>query len=392
MFHAEPQCDFRVAANELYSAVEKIVLSGLLNDLTPSGKQSVRDPLSLVASLMSKYGPYGDEFEAVLVRRNALVSRGRRLASSASHPDGVLTCLFNADVSPVTRHIGHMVRARIVDLIQQLLSCCRGRHESICTRRFRQNEFSRGLDLHNRKSDVHPTLDVLPVSEQSTSPLRSALDEMSSKGSLREFVQIARAPPEFVDQRSEYERGVHHSACDDDLASVRKSLRNREGAEVRVAAHGPRRKRCATEHLRDLGVPELVRALSQVVSQNGSNFHVHFRCRGRLQKGLAAGLHIDTARIHNHFDLFGQDRWQQLAHGLDKISCKTCLGFSHLLRRHDGHRNLSEIIAHQVMNLTAIQQLRSAQGRVTPHRAIATDANWLAGHLGDFACEATNRA
>ena len=131
MYHAQPESDFRVAANELYSAVDNIVLACFLDDLTPAGMQGVRDPLSLVASLVAEDGPKGDEIEAVLVRRDALVRRGGKQASGARHSDGVLTRLFNANVRPVARHVGDVVRAWIVDLSQQLFRSGRWNHESV---------------------------------------------------------------------------------------------------------------------------------------------------------------------------------------------------------------------------------------------------------------------
>mmetsp|Transcript_21706 Transcript_21706/g.47988 ORF Transcript_21706/g.47988 Transcript_21706/m.47988 type:complete len:227 (+) Transcript_21706:786-1466(+) len=217
----------------------------------PSRQQGVGNPVGLAPSLVADHCAMENKLEPSEVGADAFIAACRRLPTGTRDSDSVWPALIQPHARPVAGHIGDVVCSWIMDLVQQLL--CHGcwADHAVCPRWFREDEMSTGFHLHNGKADVNPAVNGAPVCEKATRALCTALKQMSCKGALRELVKILSAPAELMDERPEDESRVHHAASDDNVASISKSLRNGEGAQVGIGCDRPFRKRQAAEHLHD---------------------------------------------------------------------------------------------------------------------------------------------
>ena len=149
-----------------------------------------------------------------------------------------------------------------------------------------------------------------------------------------------------------------------------------------------RRQRGAGIHLADVEPAQLVDPRQQIVAQHDGDLERHARRLAGLQHGVAAGLRIHAAGIGDDLDLPVGDLARQRAHhDAHEVGGIARLRIAQLLRRHDRHGDLGEIVAHQVVDVAVAHELRGGGLGVAPEAGMAADADRLLAMLIPSSCD-----
>ena len=181
-----------------------------------------------------------------------------------------------------------------------------------------------------------------------------------------------------MDQRAQRHGRIDAAAGDHHVGALGQRPRDREAAEIGVHAGDALGQLGAGVHLADVGLAQLLDARLQVVAQHQRDLERHARRLAGLQHGVAAGLRVHAAGIGDDLDLPVGDLLGQRPEHRDEIRRIARLRVAQLLRRHDRHGDLGEIVAHQVVDLAVAHELRGGGLGVAPEAGMAADADGLA--------------
>mmetsp|Transcript_41752 Transcript_41752/g.129981 ORF Transcript_41752/g.129981 Transcript_41752/m.129981 type:complete len:619 (-) Transcript_41752:55-1911(-) len=362
-----------VCADGLKARLDEVVHLEAFQHLPSAGQDGLVGSPRLVCRVVANDEHQIDGHPIVGDGGAHLVHVRRGLPAAAGDAHNVLSDLLNLHAREIAGDIRHMVCTRILDLVAELLGHAPEAHDTIGVRRLCEREGAVGVGLHNGISHVVPFL-VLVVREEAAGALGGALDEVTGAGAHAELVVLVRLPPELVHEDAQRQRTVHHSASDDDVGAVRQGRRDGHRSKIGVRArelhvgHG-----LAGEHLLAAGLPQLTHALGEVVAKDSTNLHGDLGLLADRSQGVTAAKRVHASGIDDHLDALLLERLDVSANHLDDRT-----GIAHALvllplPREDGHGQLGEVVAHEVVDIPLVDQLVLRQGDVAPHGAEAAD-------------------
>ena len=210
-------------------------------------------------------------------------------------------------------------------------------------------------------------IDAAPVEQRvPASGLGSTFVDVPGDDAGRDPVPVVRRPAMLVDQRSIGERRVGRSTGDHDVRLHAQRLDDRGRSDIGVRALDPVPH--GRQRLAGLHVPQLVTVLEQRVEPvhqvvPGNDRHPQWP-RGRnllegLEQSAPTSIRIHTAGVAHHPDSTTQQFRTQPCDQRYEITCVPCRGIPLALFLQDRHRDLGQIVEHQVVDRTGANlQLR----------------------------------
>jgi hypothetical protein len=169
---------------------------------------------------------------------------------------------------PVACDIRHEVVGRIADLIDKLLGDNAGRHEPARPDGFGHDEGAVLGHLCDRKSDIIPSGNPLPIGVVAAGRLGAALDQMADERAGRQPIKVINRPFELVDQRPERQGAVDATSSDDHVCAAIERSRDGKGSEIGIGAEQPAGQRRSREHLGDAGRTQAFHLRHEVVARD----------------------------------------------------------------------------------------------------------------------------
>ena len=312
--------------------------------------------------------------EAFGERGADLAGRAGRAAPRAAHLHAIFADSRHRHRGEVADDVRQQVGGGIADLVEHLLGHDRGRHLAARAGGLADDEAAVGLAVDDRVPDSRPVGHGIPVGVQPAGGLAAALDDVAGETAAREPVVVVVGPAELVHQHAQRHRRVDAAPGDHHLRARVERGADRRRAEIRIGAQHLLRQRRPAMHL--------VHAL---LAQRGQQRHhvVAFdhrdpqfdalRCGQRGQRACAA-VGIDAAGVAHHADAASGDLAQHRLHrDVDEIAGVAGFGLLQARAGEDRHRELGQVVEHEVVDRAARDQLRRSHGAVAPEAGGAAD-------------------
>mmetsp|Transcript_55497 Transcript_55497/g.180002 ORF Transcript_55497/g.180002 Transcript_55497/m.180002 type:complete len:292 (-) Transcript_55497:17-892(-) len=268
-----------------------------------------------------------------------------------------------------------MICSRVLDLVNQLLSDTPEAHNAISVWRLRYRKAAIGRHLCDGVAHVVPLL-CLVVSEQATSALSRAFQQVACTSAHTQLVILVILPAELVHEDTQHQGTIHAAAGDDDVAALGERRGDGFGTEVHVRTHElDIRDLLACEHLAEALPPKLRDPVGDVVAHDASNLEVNLGLSAHHLQCVAAAQRVHAASIAYDFDALGLDLL-----GIVSQHCRDAQGEAHArillpLLGQDRHRRLGKVVADEVATVPLVDKLLRRHVDVAPHRAVAADAD-----------------
>ena len=125
------------------------------------------------------------------------------------------------------------------------------------------------------------------------------------------------------------------------------------------------------------GRHEVVETRKDVVARHHANADLaaHAVLRGRLEQSLGTGHRIYAAGIGDHLDATFRHGRKHAFHGADEVARVTHAGIALFLFLQNRHRDFSEVVEHQVIDLTTFHLTTRRFQPVAPEALTAGDAH-----------------
>mmetsp|Transcript_949 Transcript_949/g.2851 ORF Transcript_949/g.2851 Transcript_949/m.2851 type:complete len:420 (+) Transcript_949:740-1999(+) len=311
-----------VCAKSLKTCINEVIHLQALQDLPRAAKNGLERPPSLVCGIVAHDEHQRDGNQVVRDGRADLVRVRRRLAAAARDAHHVLADLLDPDGGEVARHVGHVVRAGVLDLVAQLLGNAPEAHDAVGARWLRERERPVRIRLHDGVAHVVPLL-VLIVREEAAGALRGALDEVPGACAHAELVILVGPPAELMHEYAERECAVDDSPGHDNVAPLCKRCRNGDGAKVSVGTGELNvRHRLARVHLPPAGLAQLGHPVREVVPEDCTDLHRNLGLLADCLQGVSAANRIHAASVDNDFDTFLLERLDVRADHVHNCPCE----------------------------------------------------------------------
>ena len=316
----------------------------------------------------------------VEVGRGHLERVGRLRSPGPGDLDLLVSDLRHLHPGKIADHVGEYVRLGIADLVHHLFRDAGRTDDAAGSFGFADDEATVVAHFHDGVPDVRPVFRELPVREQSACRLRAAFDNVSRQARASEGIVIFRLPAEFVNARAHGDRAVHTAPGDHDVRAPCQGRSDGERAEIGVHAHELRGQRRPAEHLGDACSAEPLDPVHQVVSRYHGHLQVEAELLDQALDGPTAGFGIDPTAVRDDLDSLRRDLRKGIPHHLrDEIVGVAEIGVLRPLPGHDGHRDLRQVVEHQIVQLLRSQELWCRHVRVAPETRGASDLDRLHG-------------
>ena len=174
------------------------------------------------------------------------------------------------------------------------------------------------------------------------------------------MVPVVRRPPELVDQGGVGQRGVRGAPRDHEIRVLSKGLQDRSGSHVGVRGRHPLAylaQGLARLHVAQLVSrgQQLVQPIHQIVTPDDRdpNRTLRLDLPEPLDQSRPACLRVDAARVAHHADALGDQIRRQIDHQIHEVP-RVAEGRVPLpLLLQDGHRDLGQVVEHQVVDRPA---------------------------------------
>ena len=181
-----------------------------------------------------------------------------------------------------------------------------------------------------------------------------------------------------MDTGTQCHRAVNTATSHDNISALIQRLRNRKRAEIGIGT-GDRFARwrgLTGEHFCGLCGQDLIQLGHQVVASDDCYLERQPCALNQLPDCAAACLGVHAARITYKFDARIGDSLQMRRHNrVDKVSGIAFFRIRGFGAGHDRHRDLSEIIKHDEVEVTLRQKLGECEIRLAPITRGTTDTN-----------------
>ncbi|MCB2047960.1 MAG: hypothetical protein KDE32_07000 [Novosphingobium sp.] len=289
------------------SLVERLVVA-IAQDLVRTLEQGFGLTLRFLRGIDADDGLQCRCLPAFRIGRADLVAVGRSIALHAGHQHPVRTVRRHHHFAEIADRVGHDVGLRIADLVDHLLGHRPDRDESARSFRFGQDEAAVGAAFGDRIADVRRVGHEFPVGESAAGDLCRALGQVADQRSGCKQVEIVGCPAEFMNQRSERQRGIDHASGQHDVRAFGQQRGDGEAAEI-----GVHRRELdivgqgiAAEHfLQALGL-EFRDAPAHVVAGNDADLRRESLFGQNLAHCLGGAVRIEPAPVGHHLATLGQ--------------------------------------------------------------------------------------
>ena len=177
---------------------------------------------------------------------------------------------------------------------------------------------------------------------------------------VREPVPVVGVPAELVHEWRVGERGVRRAAGDDDVGLLLQRLDDRFGAKIGVRSGHPvadRGERGARLHVAQpvSRREEVIERVHEIVARD----HGHAGparerlVREREPQFVPAPLRVHAAGVRYDADLAGDEVLDEVVHEEDEVARVPRLRVPGPLLLHDRHRDLGQVVEHQVVDRAA---------------------------------------
>ena len=214
--------------------------------------------------------------------------------------------------------------------------------------------------------------------------MRAAFDDVTSDRSRRELVPIIRGPIELMDHRSQRQACIGCAARDDNLRAFIQSFNDRRRAQISIRALNAipnRAERLIRIHVAqfDSARDQIIDAIENVVAGHNPNFQ--FTRQAEFARDFAHNggttFDVHSASVRNYSNVAVNARRQNLLHQRNKVARVARVGIARLLLLHDRHRDLGQIVEHQIVDRAAFNLTYRRIGQVAPESLARSDANFL---------------
>ncbi len=211
--------------------------------------------------------------------------------------------------------------------------------------------------------------------------LRAAFDYVSRNRSRGQFVPIIACPAELMNHRPKCQTRISSASGDDDLRSLVQRFDNRRRAKISIRAldpiaHGG--QRFARVHVAQLDPlrQETVDAIQNVVTCDDPNLQLASQAQfaRHLTNSRRASFDVHAAGVGNNLDIPLNARRQNPPHQRNEVACITGLRIARFLLLHDRHRDLGQIIEHQIVDWAFLNLADRRVGQITPEALTGRDA------------------
>jgi hypothetical protein len=274
---------------------------------------------------------------------------------------------------------------RVAHLVDELLLDDRGRDAAARALVLRDDDHAVLASLGDRIAHVREIGDRLPIDHAVTARrLRAALDRVARDGTSGEQVPVVTPPPELVDHRCERQPRVGATPRHDDARTAPERLDDRPRAEVDVRALyaiAHTRERLARVHVSQLDAAghEVVEAVHDVVAAHDTDACAS--CEAELARdlydGAAARRGVHAARVRDHLDVALDARRKDPLHQRHEVRSIALLGIARPQLLHDRHRDLGQIVEHEVVDRSALDLPHGRFEHVAPEPLTARDSDRL---------------
>ena len=217
----------------------------------------------------------------------------------------------------------------------------------------------------------------VPVGVQSARGLAATFNDVTHQASCSQQIQRVAAPAELVHQDPQCHGGIHTAPGDDHLRPGVQGRLDRQRAQIGVGRQDLRRQWRAALHFthRRGRRAQLINQWHDVVARDHGNVERHALLHGQCRQRRSAGVRVDAARVADDPNAVCHHVLQHRFHGhRDEIRGVTQLGLFLARAGQNGHGQLGQIVKHQVVNLSAGDQLRRADAAVAPKPASAANS------------------
>ncbi len=229
-----------------------------------------------------------------------------------------------------------------------------------------------------------------PIGEQPAGGLTAALDDVSGETALRETIVVVERPAERVQQRAERDRAVDAPPGDHHLRARVECSGDRRRAEVCVRGEHFGRERAAGAEFAHTFVAQRRQQRHDVVALDHGDTHRNallFRQR-RQCRGTAA--RIDATGVGDDPDAALYAFAQHLTHRhRDEVGRPARLGSLEPRAGENRHRQFSQIVEHEIIELSRSDQLRRGHRTIAPETRGTTDSHHLVVRHRSDPCIAT---
>ena len=121
---------------------------------------------------------------------------------------------------------------------------------------------------------------------------------------------------------------------------------------------------------------------TDIVAVDHSDAQRHTQLRRQSGQRLRAGFGVDAACIADHLDAALDHLGKHLAHcAVNEVGGVTGVRVLALRGHQDGHGGLGQVVEHQYVDQTAVDELRRADAAVAPKSGGTSDAQrgWFGG-------------
>ena len=124
---------------------------------------------------------------------------------------------------------------------------------------------------------------------------------------------------------------------------------------------------------------EVIDPFEKVIAGYDANFHLAgiIKFARHIDYGIRASFNVDSPGVSNNFDTTVNARRQNLIHQRHEISRIAGIRIARLLLLHDRHRDLGEIIQHQIIDWPAFYLAYRRIRQITPEALSGRNTNLL---------------
>ena len=342
----------------------------------------LHDDLCAILGLLVGVGPceaqHGNGLPALVIADAQLQGVRPGLALDAAHADAVLAHLSQGGVADVDIDVGGQIVGRIVDLIQELLLAALLADDTAAVGSLGDLHGVLG-QLGNGEAQLVHAGHVAPVIHVvAAGALAAALQKMAGHNTAGEVVPIVCSPAELILQGSQEQRAVSSTSGDNNVSAVGQAGLNALMADVCVAVVD------VLDHFVEVAVvvkvgesPAILQQLGDLVL-DGVAGHIadlvtgHVLAFGPLLDGIHAAGNIHAACVGADTNVLVPGF---LTGGLEnaggEVGCEALGRVFQLLLSHDGERQLCQVVAAHVLNVTLADHVDGRIGTIAPE-ALAT--------------------
>jgi hypothetical protein len=227
-----------------------------------------------------------------------------------------------------------------------------------------------------------PVGHTLPVGEHTTGGLRAALEHVADQAAGGQQVVLVGPPSELVHEDAQPQRAVGAAARDDDVGTLAQRRGDGQCAKIGVGREQPLGRRLARDPFAHPLLAQRGRLRHEVVARDDGHLQRQSQVAADGVQRTLGSLRVHAARVADHLDTASGDLGQvrlEVAHEVGRIAR---FGVLEPRTRQQRHRDLGQVIHHEVVDLAA-EQLADGHRAVAPGARGAADTDDTLTH-GDL--------